>query len=85
MDLAAYFGFRRKKQVVWTIIIDAGIPCPSCDSEMETKLLFHPNRGKVSGLNRSQLQAKTVDYWLDKCSQVFELCPNCGYKEFGRC
>jgi predicted RNA-binding Zn-ribbon protein involved in translation (DUF1610 family) len=85
MDLAAYFGFRRKKQVIWTIVLDSCTSCPNCDEEMETTLLFYPRRGKVAGLTRSQLQARGFDLWLDKCSKAFEACPNCGYKESGRC
>lgn len=69
-----------KPQTTWTIIIDAGITCPSCDVEMETVLLFHPRHGKVSGHTRRQLQGAGFDFWLDKSAEAYDFCPVCLYR-----
>lgn len=69
-----------EKKTVWTIVIDAGICCPSCEEEeMETVLLFHPKHGKVFGLTRRQLQGAGFDFWLDKSVEAYDICPDCFY------
>jgi hypothetical protein len=47
---------------------------------METVFSFLPVNGKVSGNSRRELEEKSLDYWLDKASNVVDACPGCGYK-----
>ena len=64
----------------WTIVIDAGIDCPSCEQTMETVFSFLPAKGKVSGNSRRELEDKPLDYLLDKATTVVDACSGCGYK-----
>ncbi len=69
----------REKKTVWTIVVDAGVDCPSCEQEMETVMRFHPVNGRVGSCTRRELQHKGFDYWLDHAKDTEDVCPGCGY------
>jgi hypothetical protein len=74
-----YEGWK-PKPYHWTIVVDAGVDCPSCESAMETILMFLPVSGKVGGNSRRELEGKGFDYWLDKATTIVDACSGCGYK-----
>lgn len=68
------------RKTVWTIVVDAGVDCPSCENEMETVMRFHPINGRVGSHTRRELQHQTFDYWLDHAKSTEDVCPHCGYQ-----
>lgn len=84
-DLSVHLPvYGSNKRFAWSAVLDSCVSCPNCDESMQTMVIFHPVKGKVAGLKRSQLQTKGPAYWLDKCDEAYDVCPNCGYKDSGR-
>lgn len=85
-EAARMFSLARvKRKPVWTIVVDASLQCPSCGSDMETVMRFHPVNGRVAGCTRTELQYKEMSFWFDNSAKTEDVCPGCGYTETDRC